>query len=494
MFPMNSPSQPNFIGADPFEGMMKPSQPPVFGQTPPPVSGFSQGGSGQSFFPSLGTTEGLPRNSVFPQYARGGAVIPKRGFDKLNQNHMGHAAHMAHMLSQYGQGDDKILAHINPEEARYLAQTRGGDINPYTGLPQFGFWNRLENAVKRFAGPAIGATIGSLIGGPMGGAALGSVLGGGVGGMFGHPNNRVGFGGGAMLPLAYHTLGSGVLPGASGLGGITSQMGSLFSGLGNIATPLMGGMGGGGGAGSGTPVYDSSVIGKVFEGGSIPSSYLSKGGSGMGGLGSFFTGGSGGGNILKGLASIFTGGSGNSEGGGGGLLGGLGSLLGGGGGAGGLLDTLLLGTAIAGTVGRKEKPSEDYKELQKPQWKPSDYELNVPEVERMYNPAPADYVPGIDPEHDYFAYKKKKKKKPVELSHGGYLDGDTDGHADKIEARLSDGEYVLSADVVSGLGNGNNRNGAKKLDLFQKNVRSHKATKGFPPAAKSIAAYMNMKH
>jgi len=478
---MNSPSQPNYLDADPFQGMVQPSQSPVFSQTPPAISGMPQGGSGQSFFPSLGTTEGLPRNSVFPQYARGGRVRGKRGFDRLNQSHLGY---MAHMMSQLGQGEDKILAHINPEEADFLAKTSGGTINPYTGLPQFGF----GNFFKKIIGPALGAVVGTMIGGPMGGAALGSVLGGGAGGMFGHPNNRLGFGGGALVPLAFHTLGGPMgIPGAAGLGGVTSQMGSLFSGLGNLTNPLMGGAGGAAGAGGATssvPVYNSSVLGKVFDGGSIPSSFLSKGSSG---LGSFFGGGGAGG---------AGGGAGK-----GGIFGGLGSLFGGGGGAGGagggLIDNLLLGTAIAGTLGRKETPptpSEEYKELQKPQWRPEQYELNAPDIERTYHAPPADYVPGISPEHEYFTYKEKGKKKPLELNHGGYLNGDTDGHADKIRANLSDGEYVISADVVAGIGNGNNRNGAKKLDLLQNNVRRHKATKGFPPAAKSIAAYMKTKH
>jgi len=61
----------------------------------------------------------------------------------------------------------------------------------------------------------------------------------------------------------------------------------------------------------------------------------------------------------------------------------------------------------------------------------------------------------------------------------GYLDGDSDGQADEVkanidgvqEARLSDGEYVLPADLVSLLGNGNSDAGAKALDEFMAMVR-----------------------
>jgi len=62
---------------------------------------------------------------------------------------------------------------------------------------------------------------------------------------------------------------------------------------------------------------------------------------------------------------------------------------------------------------------------------------------------------------------------------GGYLNGNSDGQADEVpgsidgvqEARLSHGEYVLPADLVSLLGNGNSDAGAKALDEFMAMVR-----------------------
>lgn len=78
---------------------------------------------------------------------------------------------------------------------------------------------------------------------------------------------------------------------------------------------------------------------------------------------------------------------------------------------------------------------------------------------------------------------------------GGYLDGHTGGQDDKIKAMLSDGEYVVSADVVSSLGDGNNKAGAQKLDGLMANVRKHKYAKAaktgkLPPKAKSLESYM----
>ena len=78
------------------------------------------------------------------------------------------------------------------------------------------------------------------------------------------------------------------------------------------------------------------------------------------------------------------------------------------------------------------------------------------------------------------------------LQDGGYLEGDTDGQADLVpadieevqEARLSHGEYVLPADVVAILGNGNSNAGAEVLDRFMSEVR-RKAT-GTPKQQKNI--------
>jgi len=66
------------------------------------------------------------------------------------------------------------------------------------------------------------------------------------------------------------------------------------------------------------------------------------------------------------------------------------------------------------------------------------------------------------------------------FSNGGYfLGGITDGMADRVpasidgqqEARLSDGEFVIPADVVSHLGNGNSNAGAKQLYAMMDKVR-----------------------
>tara|TARA_R110000822_G_scaffold106065_2_gene234041 strand:+ start:787 stop:1077 length:291 start_codon:yes stop_codon:yes gene_type:complete len=78
------------------------------------------------------------------------------------------------------------------------------------------------------------------------------------------------------------------------------------------------------------------------------------------------------------------------------------------------------------------------------------------------------------------------------LKKGKYLDGASDGMADEVparidgaqEARLSDGEFVIPADVVSHLGNGNSDAGAKMLTEMLARVR--KARTGNDKQGKQI--------
>lgn len=74
----------------------------------------------------------------------------------------------------------------------------------------------------------------------------------------------------------------------------------------------------------------------------------------------------------------------------------------------------------------------------------------------------------------------------LEMARGGralpprYLDGHSDGMADKVPAHidnkrpaaLSDGEFVIPADVVSHLGNGNSNAGAKRLYKMMDRIRA----------------------
>jgi len=82
-----------------------------------------------------------------------------------------------------------------------------------------------------------------------------------------------------------------------------------------------------------------------------------------------------------------------------------------------------------------------------------------------------------------------------EAEHKGshYVQGAGGGQDDLIPAKLADGEYVFDAEIVSALGDGSNKEGARKLDAWRESIRKHKRSgplSTIPPKAKSPLAYM----
>jgi hypothetical protein len=87
------------------------------------------------------------------------------------------------------------------------------------------------------------------------------------------------------------------------------------------------------------------------------------------------------------------------------------------------------------------------------------------------------------------------------MAHGGVLNvmarfakGSGSGRDDTIDARLSDGEYVMDAETVAMLGDGSSDEGARRLDKMRNELRQHKGkalAKGkFSPNAKSPLTYL----
>lgn len=73
----------------------------------------------------------------------------------------------------------------------------------------------------------------------------------------------------------------------------------------------------------------------------------------------------------------------------------------------------------------------------------------------------------------------------------GYANGGQIADPQAVPVALSPGEHEVPADVVSMLGKGSNRAGANQLHAMINHVRAHKAKKGLPPKAKSPLAYMD---
>lgn len=96
-------------------------------------------------------------------------------------------------------------------------------------------------------------------------------------------------------------------------------------------------------------------------------------------------------------------------------------------------------------------------------------------------------------------YKQQEEETPtVNAAMGGplarYVQGGGTGRSDSIDAKLSDGEYVIDAETVALLGDGSSKAGAKRLDQFRANVRKQKGrelAKGkFSPDAKRPEEYI----
>lgn len=418
-------------------GMNEDSQQPYGAQNTAPQSimqnpqMMQQNSLQSSPFPSIFGTR--------PTYARGGRVSPM--------------SKMAEHLRSRGQGYDSILAHISPEEAMELEQRHGGNINPETGLPQYGFW---ENAL-----PVLASIAGGLIAGPFGAIGAGALTQGVISAgdsdtplQSGLMGGLRGAGTGALTGLGMGALGHA---GALGAGGAGTIGGMFGVGTGKIA----------------------GLSGLLGSGASKAGAARAAAMSSLKGLGSGRTAAMAGLGKLAGTAAP-TGVKG--------ALTGLGSkaasLLN----NTSLLDKGLLGTAILGSLGGKtseEQPRKMYEDndkvLSQPSWRPDQMPANVGPLSRQFHAHPNEFNAGMMPEHQYFA------------EGGRYYTGAEGGQADNINARVSPGEYVWDADVVSALGDGNSEAGAKILDKARSRIRSHKRSASpntIPPKAKSLSHYM----
>jgi hypothetical protein len=415
--PQNSYPQ----NGDPMNSMVtnsQPMQPQPLGTTPPLYPNFEP--QKTSPFPHY--------NQMQAQYARGGRVG---------------LGDMAERLRRHGEGEDKILAHINPEEAQFLGQNFGGDINPRTGLPQYGGIKKVfRSKLARRLLPIAGGIAGNFIGGPAGGT-----IGGALGTAITSKNPLKGALKGALisgginygLPYLAGHAGLGSVPGLGpqGLQGFGSQN-AAFQGAGGFSSLFGGasGIGSGGGAG--------------------------------------------------GISSILGGGGGQGAQGGtqgpGGAMGGIGNIL--------------LGSAVLGTLLGKKKPGKEtgpsLDEVINKQNEKYKNETKYRPV-KPYQRTLAQFDPNLYaahmPEVDYFP---DESSDVVYAAKGGYLDGDHGGQADTIPAKLSHGEYVIDASTVSDLGDGNNAAGAKKLDEMRKRIRMQKRTSGnkLPSKTKGLSHYL----
>jgi len=109
------------------------------------------------------------------------------------------------------------------------------------------------------------------------------------------------------------------------------------------------------------------------------------------------------------------------------------------------------------------------------------------------SPATGMQVPGTPPSPGYAHGGMTGMIPPHPTGQTGSISGVTGGQADKVNAALSHGEFIVDSDVVSALGDGNTEAGAAALDRMREEVRRHKRSAPIsmiPPKAKKPMAYM----
>ena len=351
----------------------------------------------------------------------------------------------ARRIAAEGRNGDTILAHINPGEARMLKRMGGsGSINPTTGLPEFFNFGSILSAILPIALSVIAPGIGTAIGGLLG---VGSAAGAGI------------FGAGMSLLTGKNPLVAAL----TGLGGaaldatgITGKDG-LFANtdvgkaLGRFTDSL--GVTSGSDPGpqrSGSPFesMDRRVDNNPFTPPVVPpkTDWMK-----LAPLG-----------LLA--ASSLSSSSGSPT-----------------------TNASSMGSPDKGEYFNRKLPGFDYAGAQK-----AANDENMSLTDFLNQPG----------EYEKFASGAPPAASPTTFAaQGGTLNqisnlarGSGSGRDDTINARLSDGEYVMDAETVALLGDGSNSEGARRLDQMRKEIRAQKGkslAKGkFSPNAKSPLAYL----
>ena len=156
-------------------------------------------------------------------------------------------ASAAMQVQRAGQGPDKTLAHVAPEEAQFLNYVQGGaNINPQTGLPQYGLFGKILKGLARAAGAVVGFTLSG--GNPLGAAAGAGLMTKATGGSWKSALTNAALGGVGGAGWNSFT-GAPLMGGAAGAAGAAGGAGITASSLAApaaLSTPMVGAAGLGG--------------------------------------------------------------------------------------------------------------------------------------------------------------------------------------------------------------------------------------------------------
>lgn len=414
-------------------------------------------------------------------------------------------------LARQGRMGDTMMAHISPEEAAMLKARGGaGTINPNTGYPQYFSLKKLFKAILpialNFIAPGLGGAIGgalglsgtaaavagnAIIGGATSALTGGNVLQGALMGGLGSLAPAAGSAANKILGLnlgqgAQSILGSGLV---GGVAGAATGQGFLTGALQGVASGAIGQLSGG------MKPSDAAVNG--LKGGTQPAAAGTQPAT-TGSQPSF-------------LQRIFGSGEGNA----GANIGGLGKIA--------LLGSALSGLAsappqvqqAASTLSPEQqeyfnRPSIawDWNRLQNDanasgmslsQFMATNWnnitsgQYNMPVPAPAPTPAPAQTPAAVPAMAHGGRHMMANGGSPLSAV-ARFARGAGSGRDDTINARLSDGEYVMDAETVAMLGDGSSEDGARKLDMMREQLRKHKGktlAKGkFSPNAKSPLSYI----
>jgi hypothetical protein len=176
--------------------------------------------------------EQQPNQGMMPPPMQQGMMQPPPMMQPPQAMAQGGLASAAQHIQAAGRGGDTMLAHINPREAAMLKNMgASGSINPRTGLREFGWnWKRMISTVLPAAigvfAPAVGNYLGSAAGFGLGkaGQIAGTALAAGA------------LGAGASALTGGNVLKGGLQSGV--LGGLNAGLGSEIGGAIGIKNPI----------------------------------------------------------------------------------------------------------------------------------------------------------------------------------------------------------------------------------------------------------------
>jgi hypothetical protein len=417
-------------------------------------------------------------NPMAPFY-KGGRVgtKPVRIMVPKNQNYAkGGLAKDAERVRDAGVGGDDVIIHINRQEFDELKKHWGEPtINPHTGMPQFTpFWKQDWFAPVAAIGSA--ALMATGIGAPLGAALLPAALAEGT---------VLGATGASLLGNALIGAGTGALTGGSK----GALKGALLGGAGTLAAGALG----------------STAAGVTSTGQEGMSGWWNRMGSG-----DYFTTGLAGTPGANGIPQAGeplpvprpTGAEAEALGITGSTAGEAAKAAAEKGVLGSIMDSkwavpaALLGASALGNTAPQALPQQATATSTDPNLS---RRLELTPLSRPRMAGPTNYYTyGYGPEQAFFGSPVEEEAPTVKAAMGGplarYVEGGGTGRSDSIDAKLSDGEYVIDAETVSLLGDGSSKAGAKRLDQFRANVRKQKGrqlAKGkFSPNAKRPEEYI----